>query len=59
MAQPTNKRVKDYDKASRGHLKDDLTWETSVRAGKTASVRLPQGVAQQNRKGLGNPWKNK
>ena len=52
-----NKKVNWGDRTSLGHLKDDLTWNTSIRAGKTESVRLPRGIQAQNRKGLGNPYK--
>lgn len=53
------KKVNTGDKAALGHLKDDLTWDTSIRAGKTASVRFPRAIQAQNRKGLGNPYKSK
>ena len=43
-------------KEAAGHLKEGLTMETSVRAGKTASVRKERDIEGQNRTGLGKPW---
>lgn len=43
------------DKTSLGVLRPGLTPETSIRMGKTVSVRLERDIAGQNRKGCGKP----
>lgn len=41
-------------KTSRGYLRRDLTYDTSIRT-ITHPVRLPRQPETQNRRGLGNP----
>lgn len=43
-------------KEAAGHLKDGISIDNSVRAGKTDSVRKPRDIEGQNRTGNGKPW---